>query len=239
MIIIHDGRLPVEYIRALEIKVPDAEFESLDVVYSGVYESVSCHPDIYIFQLDGNTLIHAPGVPKDLLKKLKDSGVNLIAGEDDPGVEYPKTARYNALSIGGFLFHNLEYTDPVILEEAEKRGLKLVNVPQGYTRCSCLPAGKNAIITQDAKIAEIADTHGLDTLLVSSENITLPGEERGFIGGCGARTSDGNVILLGDVNMHPDGKRIEGFLKEHSSGLIMTENMPIYDAGSLLLLETS
>lgn len=238
MIIIHDGRLPEEYIRALEISLPDAEFISLNVTYSGVYESISSHPDIYFFQMDENTLIHAPGVPREMLKRLKDSRVNLIAGEDDPGEKYPETARYNALSIGGCLFHNLEYTDPVILEEAERSGLQLVNISQGYTRCSCLPVGENAIITQDVNISQVAKAYGLDTLLISSGGIMLPGEKYGLIGGCGAGTGDGRVILLGDISTHPERGKIESFLKERSVGLIMAENMPIYDAGSLIVLKT-
>ncbi len=48
------------------------------------------------------------------------------------------------------LIHNLKFTDDNLLSY-EKHKI-LINVKQGYTKCSCLPVSKNALITSDVGI---------------------------------------------------------------------------------------
>ena len=235
MIIIHDSRVPGEYLAAILEEVPEAVLAPFRGLEGVIYKSIESHPDIYFFQADEKTLIHAPGAPRKLLSGLKERGIRLLKGDKDPGQEYPETARYNAARIGGFLFHNTEYTDPVILEYAREKGLKPVNVSQAYTRCSILQVGEDSIITQDVNIAEAASGEGLKVLLLSPGSIILPGEKCGFIGGAGGYIGDGRGILLGDIKLHPEGGKIEKFLEERSVSYIMAKNMPLYDGGALMI----
>jgi len=242
MVIIHDKRLPAEYRQALLDGVKGVTlfpFGGMHASGAGteVYESVSCHPDIYFFQLDERTVIHAPGLPEELLRSLKEAGVELIRGEGDPHGPYPHTARYNAARVGNFIFHNLSYTDPFILDAARERGLRSVNVAQGYARCSVLSVNDRTIITADKGIAAAAGAENMDVLLLSPGSVLLPGEKYGFIGGAGGRAPDGTVILLGDPGLHPEASEIKGFLDEHAAGRVFLEGMPVYDAGGLMIFD--
>jgi len=236
MIIIHDSRIPEAYLEALKSKLPETEFTPFSGPKGKVYKSIESHVDIYFFQVDEKTLIHAPGVGEEVLQTLENSGVKLIEGSSDPTGEYPQTAPYNAVRVGNILFHNLAYTDPVIIEYTRGIGLKIVNSSQGYTRCSVLVVRDDSIITSDVNIAETALKEGLEVLLISPGFVTLPGENYGFIGGAGGRMTDGRVILLGDIKRHPEGFKIAHFLSERAIEYILVKNTPIFDAGALMIL---
>lgn len=234
MIVIHDRRLPAEYKQALKEKFPSSILHPLDA--SGeVYDSILCHPDIYFFQLNKTTAIHAPSLPEQDLLDLREMGIGLIKGESDPRGSYPETVRYNAVRIGKAIFHNLEHTDPVILRLAQKEEFEIVNVAQGYTRCSVLPVGDKALITADKAIAEAAHGKGFGVLEVSSGSVMLPGEEYGFIGGAAGCMPDGSLVILGDIDQHPEASRIKEFLLKHGVQYVDIAGLPLYDAGGLLV----
>ena len=240
MLIVHDKRLPEEYVEALKGKFPSAVLYAfdpgLDQYIGRVYESILCHPDIYLFQLDGSTLIHAPCLGDAVKKRLRDSGAVLIEGHKDPCGRYPGTVPYNAARVGKYVFHNRCQADEVLAEKVIENGLEWVDVPQGYSRCSVLGLGENAIITSDGSIAVQAADRGIEVLVISTDSISLPGEEHGFIGGASGRTSSGDIIFLGDIRMHSDFEKIRDFLVKFSCKYIMLDNMPLLDAGSLLIL---
>jgi hypothetical protein len=177
-------------------------------------------------------------VSRDTLRFLARSGVRLIKGEKDPFGNYPDTARYNVARVGNAVFHNTEHTDPVILSEARKRGLKHVNVKQGYTRCSILGLGDNAIITQDKGIAEAAAKEGAEVLLVPRGHVKLPGERHGFIGGTGGCSGGRGVVILGGIDTYAGSGDIREFISTHAGSFMELPGLPLYDAGSLICLET-
>ena len=235
MIILHDARLPEEYEEALRKKMPEAYF--LPVPASpGVYDSIASHPDIYFCQLDDRMLIHSPSVPRDVLEVLAEGGFELVPGQSPPGGAYPATARYNAVRSGDFFLHNLQYTDPVVLTYVEKLGLRAIDVPQSYARCSLFPVSSSSAITADEGIAHSLRFSGIEVLLIRPGSITLPGQEYGFIGGAGGITPDGTVIFLGNVSLHPDGDRMIDFLTEREIPYTTLAGLPLYDAGSLIIL---
>ncbi|MGB2661176.1 MAG: DUF6873 family GME fold protein [Candidatus Omnitrophota bacterium] len=232
--IVHDKRLPVEYKEALRAKFPSAVLHP----FAGrgeIYESISCHPDIYLFQLDEKTVIHAPGLPEEDLHALKRAGLNLIKAAEDPNGVYPGTVRHNASRVGRIIFHNLKHTDPIILEKAREKRLKHVQVGQGYTNCSVMVLGEEALVTSDASIAEKARAEGLDALHVSKGPVLLPGEKYGFLGGTSGRMPDGTILILGDIDSHPDAPKIKAFMAKHNAGYIDLKGLPLYDAGGLFI----
>ena len=235
MIIIHDSRLPQEYLSELKGKLPRATlipFEGGDV-----YESIRCHPDIHFFKLDDHTIIHSPAVNFDVLRTLAERGIDLIRGEEKPFGKYPDTAGYNAIRAGDVLFHNREHTDGKILAECAKRGLRVVDIKQGYARCSVIAVGDRALITSDRGIAVSAREEGFDVLLLPAGNIELPGEGYGFIGGASGNMPDGTVVFLGDIRHHPEGSEISAFLDKNDVKSMILTGFPLYDAGSLLIFD--
>ena len=238
MVIIHNGRLPEEYVRGLETKLSGVSFvpfRSADSLKQKVYESILYHPDIYFFELDAKTIIHAPSVGGRYLSVLRENGQNLIRGSRDPQGEYPKTALYNALRVGNAVLCNPDCIDNTVFNEIKKRNLKIIKVSQGYTRCSVLKVNEKALITADKGIAAGAREAGIEVLLIPPGAVHLPGEKYGFIGGAYGKTRSGKLIFLGDFKLHPDSEAIENFLFEHSVLYIGVEGLPLYDAGGLIV----
>ena len=240
MIIIHDERLPAEYTRPLEKKLPGFSFlpfRPAGFLKPKVYESILCHPDIYFFELDAKTIIHAPSAPEEYLRMLRNKNINLIKGKKDPAGLYPDTALYNALRFGDAVFCNPSCIDTKVLEEIRKRNLDIIEVSQGYTRCSILAVNDKALITSDKGIAAKARDAGAEVLHLSPGLIRLPGEKHGFIGGAYGKTRSEKLIFLGDFKLHPQAEEIEDFLFKHSVLYVGVEALPLYDAGGLIICE--
>ena len=239
MIIVHDYRIGEEYIKKIKKVIPGADLypfgKSNDPYFLNVYESIRNHPDIYFFQLDSRTVIHAKGIPNAEIELLREKGVNLIPGENDPNGRYPHTAGYNAVRVGDFFIHNEDITDPAITRTVRSRNLKTIHVSQGYTRCSVAPVGKNAVITSDEGILKSLIKEGLDVLYVSPGLIKLPGEKHGFVGGASGRLPDGRIVFLGDISLHPDFESVVKFLKKHNTEHLCLKGLPLFDSGSFMI----
>lgn len=240
MLILHDKRLPSEYKKALDVKLPSVIWVPLggddEPGVNDTYASIACHPDIYFFQLGPKTLIHSPGLSERTLAPLREAGIELIRGETAPGGHYPDTAVYNALRVGNILFHNLKHTDPVILERSRGAGLKPVDISQGYSRCAALVVDEKAIITADRGIASAARNEGIEVLLIGPGSVYLPGEDRGFIGGAGGIGPNGEIIVLGGIRSHPQYDQIMHFIAGHKKEYVDVKGLPLYDAGGLFVM---
>ncbi len=192
-----------------------------------VYPEISTHADILLCQLGlwENARIFY-GNPEKLLRN------------------YPGNIRYNAVCTGKYFIHNLQYTDPDLLAAAESNAaaehtsLTKINVKQGYTRCSLLPVTDNSFITSDAGIANALADYETDVLLIRPGYIRLPGFDYGFIGGCcGGLSLAGRRLLVinGNIEAHPDYKKIATFVKNRDIDLFYPNDSPLTDIGSILI----
>lgn len=239
MIAIYDKRFPDRHKEALRKKLPDVLFHPFSVPKNNnVYESIIYHPDIYLFQLNQKIIIHSKGLPGETLDLLKKSGMELIEGKRIPNGIYPDTAYYNAVSIGNYFLHNLKYTDPVILDNAKKQGFEIINVSQGYVRCSVVILNDNTVITSDNGIAESLKKLNFNVLKISQGSVELPGEKYGFLGGASGLMPDGRVLFVGDIDYHPDVLKIKAFLYNHKVNYITLKNLPLYDCGTILFCQS-
>lgn len=159
--------------------------------------------------------------------------VVVMANINELGSVYPEDAVFNACCTGSFFIHRLDITNRMLLSTAEELGLKLINVKQGYSRCSCLPIDGNSIIIYDRGIAKACESHGLDVLLVSHGNILLPGYDTGFIGGTAGKVGD-TIVFNGDLSKHPDYDRIVAFIAERGLEVKYFEDWPLSDIGSII-----
>lgn len=203
------------------------------------YYPVSTHPDIFMcrFGVWENPVIF-PGNLEKLAPK------------------YPGNIIYNAVCTGKYFIHNLKYTEPNLLQAArEWKGaqygsseeLILVDVPQGYTRCCCLPVDDTSFITSDQGIAKALIAAGANVLVIEKGYIDLPGFDYGFIGGCAGHIASPNddtaqqssrrpIIFNGDLSAHPDFERIVNFIHERQINIAYFEDQPLTDIGSILAL---
>lgn len=233
--VLHDARLPDAYKKCLQDIFPHSVLIPFEPLDTEVYGSISCHPDIYFFQVDADTLLYSPGIPVNIIEELTLLGIKMIPGERSPGKKYPSTALYNAARVGNRVFLNTGCADLSVMKAIKDRGLIAEHVSQGYSRCSVFRAGEEAFITSDASLAAAGRRSGLDVLEITPGHIELPGERYGFIGGTGGMSPGGEIVMLGDPESHPDGEAINAFIARHSKGYERMKDLPLYDAGTLLI----
>ncbi len=209
---------------------------------SPVYDAVKPHADIHMCRLG---VWEKPEIFMGNPAKLREN--------------YPGNIRYNAICTGKYFIHNLKHTDPELIQHAMQwhkaihhptenatDTLVLIDVPQGYTRCCCLPVDDSAFITSDMGIAKALAAANADVLLIEKGHIFLPGFDYGFIGGCAGHlisatdsaSADAGVnrIILfnGDLSCHPAYWRMDIFLREHNVTPVFFEKHPLTDIGSIL-----
>ena len=100
-----------------------------------------------------------------------------------PSRDYPNNVLLNCLFLGNRLYGKLSANDETVLEYCNEHGIELVNVNQGYTRCSTLVVNDNAVITADLSIEKAMKQNGVEVLRISQGQIRLVGFDYGFIGG--------------------------------------------------------
>ena len=131
------------------------EFET----YGTTCNSISGHPDIFIYQ-DNNQLVIAPNAPVELFEFLENHNIIYVRGKREVGDELYNSVQYNCLSTPDYVFHKQEYTDPAIL--GINKDKEFIPLPQAYTRCSLVHLCENNYLTSDRGIERvlIEDTVG-------------------------------------------------------------------------------
>lgn len=171
-----------------------------------------------------------------LKNKLKNK--NLINCSKKAGKMYPENILLNFLFLNNTLYGKMSAIDRILLEYCQMNNIKMVNVNQGYTRCSTLVVNENAVITSDLSIEEAMKNNGVDVLLISSGNIILDGFDYGFIGGASGKIDDDTIVFFGNAEKHPDFDRINHFCKLYNSNIeILYPDLPLTDIGGIVKVE--
>lgn len=146
---------------------------------------------------------------------------------------YPYEIPFNALSTGKFFIHNLKYTNQRLLEFAKSKNLKLVDVNQGYTKCSTVLVDENSIITDDNGIYQASISAGLDVLKVEKGFVNLDGYKYGFIGGASGNNGK-EIIFNGNLENHPSYAAILAFIINRGMEVKYFTGYPLTDIGSII-----
>ena len=205
--------------------------------YDRLGRGVSAHPDMLLFFL-GNICITTSeyyGIARESFCKIEALGYTVRLTDEVPDSDYPKDILFNSLLLGNTVYGNEKGMSRELISLARERNIDIVNVRQGYTKCSVLKVSENAIVTADKSIANAASARGTDVLLIRPGYIRLEGYDTGFIGGCAGNTND-TVYFCGDILSHPDGTRIVDFCKKHKKECVSLENNILFDAGSLFFI---
>ncbi|MBR2020983.1 MAG: hypothetical protein IJ939_00970 [Clostridia bacterium] len=201
----------------------------------GMEKAVSSHPDMYIAHL-GDAIVADYRV-HDLLTSF-DSKTDIKFGgrevHDASMVKYPDNIGFNCARVGKNIICNEKYTSPLIIEHARKQGLNILNVRQGYAKCSTCVITDNAIITEDESIYNCATDNGIDVLKIRKGHVELPGYDYGFIGGCSGLIEKKLVAFNGNVMLHPDAAEIVEFCYKHDVGIVSVCNKKLSDIGSII-----
>lgn len=199
-----------------------------------VSESISYHPDIVMHPLDHRTIVVAPNVYDYYRKVLSKEGLKIIKGETILKSKYPEDIAYNVGRLNGLAIHNLKYTDSVLKYYFQKENIEILNIKQGYSKCSLCIVDENSAITSDVIIYEKLKKLRYDILLIKPGYIDLINEKYGFIGGTSGNISKDEIIFSGKLHKHPDYERIVKFLKNKNKKIRYLSNENIVDIGTII-----
>lgn len=204
-----------------------------------VYEAVAYHPDIAFHHISRNKIIYAPGTNQLLVDNLKRRGFIMIEGSTRLSKVYPQSAAYNVARVGNIAFHNFNITDPVLKKALEEEGVKMVQVRQGYTRCSTAILNEHNIITSDKGIAEAAIKNGINALLIEPQkSIVLPGLDYGFLGGSSGLIDKNLWAIAGNLEKLEASEQIAEYLDKTGVKAISLSDDYVVDVGTIMPLAT-
>lgn len=196
---------------------------------------ISNHADVNLHHL-GDKKIIADSSQHTLTKKLQSIGFDVIIAEKKVSGLYPDDCRLNFSRIGNRLFGKTDICDSFLKEFCMTNGIELINVNQGYCKCSLCIVNENAMITDDGSIKQATEKAGIDCLLISKGDIKLNGHNYGFIGGASALIGKDKLMFFGNLKHHRDYEKIIGFLNKYHCEAVFSEDFELTDIGGMIPL---
>ena len=190
------------------------------------------HADMQCLRINDTFFVLKEAV--NLQNKLRSLGLNVITTEEDISSEYPKNVLLNAVYMKDKLYCKIESIADIVKEYCKKHGIKLINVKQGYTKCSTAVLCKY-FITADKGIFEVLTANGVEGLLIDSGDIGLDGVDYGFIGGSSFFDND-TAYFTGDITQHKSYRLIKIFLIEKGIKMVSLCKNRIYDIGGFIVI---
>ncbi len=196
-----------------------------------LHEPVSAHPDMQILHLGGGNFLSDISI-LDLLN-IKEISIcekfNNRRVAYELGREYPNDVLFNAVIMGKYIICNKKTVcNEIFLLEKE-----IINVNQGYTKCSVAVVNDDAIITDDISIYKSVSGK-IDALYVEHGLVELNGYNYGFIGGACGKISKNILAFYGSIQKCKQYNDIKLFCSNHNVECISLSNKPLYDFGSLI-----
>ena len=195
-----------------------------------LYETVCGHPDM-LMHITGNNIIVHQNMNNEFIQHLLSLNYNVYKSSSVLKSKYPYNIGLNSLSIGNLFVHSINFTDTNLLSLVKNK--KLVNVKQGYTKCSTCIVNNHAVITSDVSIAKALNVEGIDVLLIPPGDIRLPGLNYGFIGGAAGLIDDNLLAFYGHLDYYLHGKEVLSFLNKHRVEPVFLRNGKLIDRGSI------
>ena len=193
---------------------------------------ISAHPDIFMTNICGKWFID--DAVHDMFTIVED--VQTV-GRGQATVEkykYPDDVFLNCVQVGKYIVCNKKHTCVDVLNYAEKNGITIVDVKQGYAKCSICVVCDNAVITEDTGIAkDLTLKTDLDVLLIEKGHVELSGYDYGFFGGCCGLIEKNLIAFNGRVENHPDFCKIKCFCDKYGVGIVSLSDDNLYDIGTV------
>lgn len=149
--------------------------------------------------------------------------------------DYPWNVSLNVALIGKRLFCKESALDPNVKNYCINNEIEIINVNQGYTKCSTLVLNDKSIITADETIYKAAINNNISVLKISQGYIQLANADYGFIGGCSGVIGD-TVYFFGDINYHPDQEIIKNYIYKQGMKIISLADTYLKDIGGFVAI---
>lgn len=200
----------------------------------GLYDAIATHTDIQIHYIGENKFVCAPEC-FDYYKSQLNDDFTLIKGSLEIKSQYPYDIGYNVTSLDKFVICNSRFTAIEILSEYKSMSKEILNVKQGYSKCSVCVVNSNSVITADSGIAKTSFEHEIDVLKIKQGHIELRSLEYGFIGGATGLIDKNVLAVNGDIKTHPDAEEIISFCKNRNVELYPLKDGLLTDIGTIIV----
>lgn len=190
------------------------------------------HADIQCLRVNDTFFILKEA--KKLKEKLLSSGLNTAEIDEEIADEYPQNVLLNAVYMNNRLYCKADSVAKVVKKYCESNNIEIINVNQGYTKCSTAVLG-NCFITADKGIFDAMSRNGEEGLLIDSGDIELDGVDYGFIGGC-TFYENNTAYFTGDITQHKSFKIIKEFLSDRNIKIKCLSNRKLYDIGGFIVI---
>lgn len=151
---------------------------------------------------------------------------------------YPNDCLLNFADIGDYIICNKSILTDEIVELLSKK--TIINVKQGYSKCSVCICGYNTIVTDDISVYNaVLQYDNINSLLIEKGSIHINKYDYGFIGGCCGLINKNVLLFNGDLSLHSDFDKIKKFLYDNNVNYIDIKGKPLTDIGSIIpIMET-
>lgn len=190
------------------------------------------HADMQMLNLNGKLFVNSTCT--NVIAKLEALNVDFTVC-NDIGKKYPESVALNAALIGTKLFCNRKSLHAEVKKYCDLNNIEIINVKQGYTKCSTLILNDSAIITDDNNIDITAQQEDISVLKISKGDIYLSENAVGFIGGASAKIGN-TVYFFGDISKCRDYIKITDFIEKHGLSIDIIKSCRLSDIGGIVLI---
>ena len=192
---------------------------------------ISLHADV-LANYVGNDIFLADYRQQELFDFVESAGgeVKKINNIQSP---YPNECLLNFADIGDYIICNKSILTQEIIETLPYK--QIIDVKQGYSKCSVCIAKRNTIITDDSSIFKAASQYkDIKLLYIEKGSIQIEKYYYGFIGGCCGLIDEDLLLFNGDLLRHSDFDKIKKFLYDNDIRYIDIKGKPLTDIGSII-----
>ena len=195
-------------------------------------DEVSCHADLQLGLLDGNTVVVGKNETQ-LRNRLEKLGFNVLESFLELENKYPMEAQLDFLALENTIIANSKIIEKMQLLKKSQ----ILHINQGYAKCNIAVVNSKALITSDNSIAKVCQNAGFDVLQIQSGYIDLDGYDTGFIGGCCGLISENCLAVCGDLQTHIDYVKIKNFLNKYNISVLKLFDGNLKDVGGIIPLK--
>ncbi len=146
---------------------------------------------------------------------------------------YPNDCLLNFADIGDYIICNKSILSEQIVKYLPQK--EIIDVKQGYSKCSVCICKQNTVITDDISIYNaLLQYDNINSLLVEKGSVSINKYNYGFIGGCCGLIDKNLLLFNGDLSTHTDFDKIEKFLYDINVKYIDIKGKPLTDIGSII-----
>lgn len=202
---------------------------------NNLIDGLSEHADLLYNQPSKDTLVYDYSQRDNIVNYLTIGENKKLITVKSVKTPYPGDCLLNCCVVGNNVFLNTATCCNELLEIYKNNTYNIINVKQGYCKCSISVVNNNAIITDDPSIGHAAAANGIDCIEVTKGSIKLSGFNYGFIGGCSGKINSNQLAFCGDISYHNDYDKIKRFLYKYDvEPISLIKNCPLEDIGGIM-----